>query len=119
MNTDNQSVVTEAPPSILDRISEKDVNDWLVAQLAHLRKTKISSLYYIDVSVHTGYTVNWGMQGGGECVVSCKTMMDAANELHRDILKDPAKKAQEKKEQADLLIAEAKELEQLAATIGK
>ncbi len=116
----NEEISTGVMPSILDRISEREVCNWMIAKMEQLRAGSIPGLHYIDLSVHENGRepyCSWGAQGCGECAVSHKTLDEAAKQLRDDIMDSPASKASAKRRAAKSLMEEAEQLEKIAATI--
>ncbi|PAW76803.1 MAG: hypothetical protein B9S32_13780 [Verrucomicrobia bacterium Tous-C9LFEB] len=106
--------------TILDRVSEADVQHWLLATL-HLLRNELSQLTTLDLNVSRyegcdSYRFGVGAHGGGKCSVGERDVAAAISELRVELYNRPDEKAREKREAAARLLREAAELELLAAT---
>ncbi len=105
-------------PSILDRISEREVCNWMLAKLEQIRATKLPDCHNLCITAFwydhmSAPETNWGMHASGECVTSEPNFDIALAKLHNEVLVEPEKKALEKKRQAAELLREAASLEAL------
>lgn len=109
--------------NILERISETEIIEWMIARFNQMKADGLPGLHYLDISIHTNGTIrpepyqSIGAQGSGECVISHATTVEAHAELRKLVLGDPASKAREKKRQAKELLEEAESLEAIAKTL--
>ncbi len=108
-------------PSILERISEQDVQNWLAAKL-HQLHAEFSPLVTLEISARhceyateKYYDLSVTAHGGGKCATSKPNICTAVEELRNELLSRPSEEAREKRVRAKRLLREAKELENLAA----
>lgn len=104
--------------SILDRISEQDIHEWLKARFRQIKETQLESITSFNLTVHNfgyGNTEVWsGMHAAGECVTTEADTAAAATELRAKLMGNPESKALQKRREAESLLKEAQQLEALA-----
>ncbi|MBA3354992.1 MAG: hypothetical protein H0U18_03450 [Pyrinomonadaceae bacterium] len=117
----------EPDPSVLDKISERDVIEWVAAKLADMRLRNPSlEIYcitldgwYRDGNKYHGdehYDFSCGLHSQIGLVLSQPSLDNALENLHENIFGNPTERASQKRSEEKVLLEQAEKFESLAKT---
>lgn len=106
--------------SILDRITQSDIEAWMLAKLKSLRlQTKLPACTLqltaslADWSRPPYFYPSWNMHAASACAYD-ERLEKVVEKVTQELLGDPAGKARDKRDKARRLLKEAEKLEKLA-----
>ena len=111
--------LAEIDHSILDRITQADLQMWLVAKMAALREAGVP-IHYLSLSVdfrhycrrdEPYYDTSWSGHAAGECCLWKRSPELVAGTLSEEIGGNPREKARKARMEAEQLLRQAEALE--------
>jgi len=103
--------------SILARVTESDVQSWMVARLNQIRSNglPVRSLELNVLFSVNEFHISWTGNCFDECCISCDDSAEVERKLREACIGAPERKASEKRAEAKRLLEQAEELEKLAS----
>ena len=103
--------------SILARVTEADVQSWMVARLNQIRSNglPVRSIELDALFVANEFHIGWTGHCSDECCISCDDSAEVERKLREACIGAPERKASEKRAEAKRLLEQAEELEKLAS----
>lgn len=114
--------ITAVDPTILDRVSEEDVRQWMLAKLLQIRAAGVLArsfdlkTWFWDYRLNPEMSADFGLHGTGNCADG-PTVAQAVAELRVKVASDPAAKAQKARSKSRELLKRAEELERQAEAL--
>lgn len=105
--------------SILDRLTEAEVRQWMVAKLAQLQTRAFPAhvlevtSWFRDYKDDSHFDIGWNIHAAGECAMA-DTLDHCVSAIKEQLSGDPESKAAEKRREAKRLLAEAEAFDAVA-----
>lgn len=111
--------ITAVDPTVLERVSEEDVRQWMLAKLLQIRAAGVLAqsfdlkIWFWDYRSSPEMSADFTLHGTGNCSDG-PTVAQAVAELRVKVASDPAAKAQKARRKSRELLKRAEELEKQA-----